>query len=55
MGQLITERPIVGGFFIYGDFYDFGKNKEKCLNDIYTFDGYSDSHRAHGVTITGYG
>ena len=37
MDQLIIEGSIVGGFFIYGDFYDFGKNKEKCLKDIYTF------------------
>ncbi len=55
MDQLIIEGSIVGGFFIYGDFYDFGKNKEKCLKDIYTFDGYSDSHEAQGITITGYG
>ena len=29
MDQLIKEGSIAGGFFIYGDFYDFGKIKKK--------------------------
>ena len=55
MDQLITEGPIVAQFNIYEDFNKFAEDEKKCLNDVYTYDGYSSKIKSHFVTITGYG
>ena len=55
MDQLITEGPISAYFFIYEDFFNFADDKEKCLNDVYSYDGTSYKLSTHMVTITGYG
>ena len=55
MDQLVTQGPIVGGFYVYEDFEIFGRNPDKCLNDVYTYDGVSANSGGHGVSITGYG
>ena len=55
MDQLVTQGPILGGFTVYSDFYDFYKDKTYCKNNIYTYDGVSDNEGGHAVTIVGYG
>ena len=55
MDQLITEGPISAYFFIYEDFINFQDDKEKCLNDVYSYDGTSYKLSTNMVTITGYG
>ena len=55
MDQLVNYGPMRTGFTVYKDFNDFGNNKTKCLNDIYTYDGTSASYGGHAVTIVGYG
>ena len=41
MDQLVTEGPIFAGFMIHNDFEKFGQDKNKCKNDVYTYDGKS--------------
>ena len=55
MDQLVTKGPISGGFMVYADFFAFGDNKQKCLNDVYTYDGLSEVAGGHAITIVGYG
>ena len=55
MDQLVTEGPIVAGFMVYNDFYQFGQDKNKCKNDVYTYDGKSRAKGNHAITIAGYG
>jgi hypothetical protein len=55
MDQLITEGPIIAQFTISEDFNKFADNKEKCLNDVYTYDGTSRKTGTQFVTIIGYG
>ena len=40
---------------IYLDFEEFYNDKNKCVNDIYTYDGQSAEDGGHAVTIVGYG
>ena len=55
MDQLVTQGPILGGFTVYQDFRVFGRDTNKCLNDVYTYDGVSEESGGHAVTIVGYG
>ena len=55
MDQLVTQGPILGGFIVYQDFRTFGGDSNKCLNDVYTYDGVSAESGGHAVTIVGYG
>ena len=55
MDQLVTQGPILGGFIVYQDFEVFGRDTNKCLNDVYTYDGVSEEGGGHAVTIVGYG
>ena len=55
MDQLITEGPIVAQFTISEDFNKFAEDEKKCLNDVYTYDGYSRKTGTQFVTIIGYG
>ena len=55
MDQLVTQGPILGGFIVYQDFGTFGRDSNKCLNDVYTYDGVSAESGGHAVTIVGYG
>ena len=55
MDQLVTQGPILGGFVVYQDFEVFGRDTNKCLNDVYTYDGVSEEGGGHAVTIVGYG
>ena len=55
MDQLVTDGPIMGGFNVYTDFDDFGKDKDKCLNEVYTFNGTAKNRGGHAITIVGYG
>ena len=55
MDQLVTQGPILGGFTVYEDFYDFYKDKTYCKNNIYTYDGKSADEGGHAITIVGYG
>ena len=55
MDQLVTQGPIMGSFDVYEDFDAFGTDKEKCKNDVYSYDGISANGGAHAITIVGYG
>ena len=55
MDQLVTQGPIVGSFTSSDDFEKFGQDKQKCLNDVFTYDGISEKGGGHAITITGYG
>ena len=55
MDQIVTQGPIVGGMPVYSDFFEFGNNKTKCQNEIYTYDGISKIEGGHAVSIVGYG
>ena len=55
MDQLVTQGPVMAGFDLHSDFDTFGGNKEKCKNDVYTYDGKSDSRGGHAITFVGYG
>ena len=55
MDQLVSVGPVSAGINVYTDFDDFGKDPDKCLNDVYTYDGTSSSRGLHAITITGYG
>ncbi len=55
MDQLITQGPVSTGFRVYSDFRTFSNDKQKCLNEVYTYDGVSPTEGNHAVTIVGYG
>ena len=55
MDQLVTQGPVSGGFTVYADFDDFGEDPDKCLNDVYTFNGTAENTGGHAISITGYG
>ena len=55
MDQLINEGPITAIFDVHNDFYEFGKDKSLCQNNVYTFDEESMIDTTHMVTIIGYG
>ena len=55
MDQLVTEGPVGMGFTVYADFDDLGKDKDKCKNEIYTYNGTAEDTGGHAVTIVGYG
>ena len=55
MDQLVTQGPIVAGFDVKADFDRFGTDHEKCKNDVYTYDGVSESRGGHAITFVGYG
>ena len=55
MDQLVTQGPVSAGITVYQDFRDFGKDPEKCLNDVYTFNGTAEDTGGHAIAITGYG
>ena len=55
MDQLVTQGPIFGGFTTHEDFATFYNDKEKCLNDVYTYDDKSENTGGHAIIITGYG
>ena len=53
--QLISKGPVVARMSLYNDFIDFIKDKIKCTNEIYKYDGKSQFISAHAVVIVGYG
>ena len=53
--QLISKGPVVARMSLYNDFIDFIKDKTKCTNEIYKYDGKSAFISAHAVVIVGYG
>ena len=55
MDQLVTQGPVSAGITVYQDFRDFWKDPEKCLNDVYTFNGTAENTGGHAIAITGYG
>ena len=55
MDQLFTQGPVTAGINIYNDFDEFGNDKEKCENDVYTSDEASDKKGRLAITIVGYG
>ena len=54
MDQLITNGPVMTSMEIFEDLYPFVMD-ENCPNEVYTYDGESDSAGGHAVTIVGYG
>ena len=55
MDQLVTQGPVSGGFAVYDDFFDFSSDHEKCINDVYTYNGTARIIGGHAISITGYG
>ena len=55
LDQIINKGPVVSRLSLHQDFIAFIKNKEKCKNEIYRYDGQSPFSASHAVIIVGYG
>ena len=55
LDQLVNRGPFVSAIMIYEDFYNMHKDKVKCNNTIYRYDGRSKYSGDHAVTVIGYG
>ena len=55
MDQLTTKGPVVSRFDVYDDFVQFNIDTDKCLKEVYTYDGRSEFLGGHAVVIVGYG
>ena len=55
MDQIANEGPVIASFTNHDDFFDFGEDKEKCQNDVYSYNGTANAGGNHAVSIVGYG
>ena len=55
LDQLKNRGPFVSDIMIFEDFEIMHKDKAKCHDTIYRYDGKSEYHGEHAVTIVGYG
>ena len=54
MDQLINFGPVVTQTLTYYDFLSYFVNKN-CINEVYTYDGFSEYSGDHAMVIVGYG
>ena len=52
---LITKGPVVSGIEVYDDFQKICQDSQKCHDEVYTYDGYSQYGGGHAITMVGYG
>ena len=55
MDQLTTYGPVVTSIDVYEDFENWHRDKQKCHDDVYTYDGQSEYEGGHAIVIVGYG
>ena len=55
LDQLVNKGPIVTGIDVYVDFMEWHYDKEKCKNEVYSYDGKSLYAGGHAVAVVGYG
>ena len=55
MDELIENGPVVSAISVYEDFTKWHQDKEKCHNDVYSYDEKSSYLGGHAVVIVGYG
>lgn len=55
MDQIVNQGPVQAGFTVTEDFDKFGKDKTKCKNEVFSYDGVSKGRGGHAVILVGYG